>query len=150
MIIGVVKETFPGERRVALVPSSIAALQKMKHEVLVEPGAGTEAGFLDREYQEKGAKIAGSRDEVWKTADTVLQVRSLGSNPEAGQSDLALMRKGQAVIGMADPLSAPDAARKVAGTGALLFSLELMPRITRAQSMDVLSSQSNGCPRCSR
>jgi len=140
MIIGVVKETFPGERRVALVPSSIAALQKMKHEILVEPGAGLEAGYPDREYQEKGARIAASRDEVWKNADTVLQVRSLGSNPQAGQSDLAQMRKGQAVIGMADPLAAPDAARQVAQTGALLFSLELMPRITRAQSMDVLSS----------
>jgi len=140
MIIGVVKETFPGERRVALVPSSVTALQKMKHEVLVEPGAGLEAGYPDSEYQEKGAKIAASRDEVWKNADTVLQVRSLGSNPEAGQADLAQMRRGQAVLGMADPLSSPDAARKVAETGALLFSLELVPRITRAQSMDVLSS----------
>jgi NAD(P) transhydrogenase subunit alpha len=140
MILGVVKETFPGERRVALVPFSIAALQKMKHEVLVEPGAGVEAGYPDSEYAEKGARIAASRDEVWKNADTILQVRALGSNPQAGQSDLAAMRKGQAVIGMADPLAAPDAARRVGQTGALLFSLELMPRITRAQSMDVLSS----------
>ncbi len=140
MIIGVVRETFPGERRVALVPASIAALQKLKHEVLVEPGAGVEAGYPDAEYVEKGAKAAASREEIWSNASTVLQVRALGSNPEAGGADLARMRFGQAVIGMADPLAAPEAAQRVAETGALLFALELMPRITRAQSMDVLSS----------
>jgi NAD(P) transhydrogenase subunit alpha len=140
MIIGVVKETFPGERRVALVPSSIAALQKIGHEVLVEPDAGVEAGHPDPEYREKGATIAGSRAEVWKNAKTVLQVRTLGANAPAGEADLDLMQSGQAVIGMAEPLSAPEAARQIGARGALLFSLELMPRITRAQSMDVLSS----------
>jgi len=140
MIIGVVKETFPGERRVALVPSSLAALQKAKHEVLVESGAGVEAGYPDSVYQEKGAKIAGSRAEVWKNARTVLQVRTLGSNPEAGQADLEMLQSGQAVVGMADPLASPEAAQRIGQKGALLFALELMPRITRAQSMDVLSS----------
>jgi NAD(P) transhydrogenase subunit alpha len=140
MILGVLKETYPGERRVALVPASVAVLRKAGHDVLVAPGAGAEAGLPDGEYLEKGAKIAASADEVWKGAQIIVQVRTLGANPAAGQADLARMRAGQVVVGMADPLSSPDAARQTAERGVSLFALELLPRITRAQSMDVLSS----------
>ena len=140
MIIGVPTETFPGERRVALIPSSLAALQKAEHEILIQAGAGLEAGYPDAEYQEAGAKIVSSRDEVFSSAEIVCQVRTLGYNPEVGRTDLDKLRSGQAVVAMADPLSAPDAAREIGEKGALLFALELMPRITRAQSMDVLSS----------
>lgn len=140
MIVGVVKETFPGERRVALIPASLPAMSKAKVEVLVESGAGLSAGFPDAEYEAKGAKIAASRQEVFQSADVIAQVRSLGANPTEGKSDLPLLRKGQTVIGFAEPLSEPEAQKALAERGATVFSMELMPRITRAQSMDALSS----------
>lgn len=143
MVIGVPKETFPGERRVALVPAVAATLIKKSHEVLLEPGAGCEAGFPDPEYAKVGVRIAGSRSEVFTSAEVILQVRCLGANPEAGRSDLESLRKGQTVIGFAEPLTAPEAARDIAARGATLFALELLPRITRAQGMDALSSQAN-------
>ena len=133
MKIGVPKETLRGERRVALVPGVIASLKaKDANEVLVETGAGTAAGFSDSAYTDKGARIV-QRAELFSDADVIVQVR-------AGE-DLGGLRSGQAVIGFLDPLGAPQTVRKLAGTGATAFSIELMPRITRAQSMDALSSQ---------
>jgi NAD(P) transhydrogenase subunit alpha len=138
MKIGVLKETFPGERRVALTPSLVPTLTKAGHEVVVETLAGESAGFLDSHYTHKGAKIE-SRDEVFK-AELLLQVRALGANPEAGRADLEKFERFQVLIAMCDPLSQPQLAKEIADRGVTLFSLELMPRITRAQSMDVLSS----------
>jgi NAD(P) transhydrogenase subunit alpha len=140
MIVGVPKETFPGERRVALIPASVPALLKENLEVQVEAGAGLEAGFPDSEYTEKGAKIAASRADIFSSSDLVLQVRTLGTNQDAGRADLDLMRKGQVIVATADPLGAAESAREVAAKGVMLFALELLPRITRAQSMDILSS----------
>lgn len=139
MKVAVLKETFPGERRVALVPANVAQLRKAGLEVIVEPGAGDAAGFHDTQYTEKGATLARDHQEAWG-ADVILQIRCLGANPECGRTDLAQMRAGQMLIGMCDPLGSPQAARDVAQTGATLFALELVPRITRAQSMDILSS----------
>jgi len=139
MKVAVLRETYPGERRVALTPANLAALAKAGAEVVVESGAGAAAGFPDAEYADKGAQIAATRQEAM-AAEVVVQVRCLGANAEAGQADLAHLRAGQIVIGMCDPLGAPEAVRQVAQTGASLFALELIPRITRAQSMDVLSS----------
>ena len=130
MRIGVPTEQFPGEHRVALVPASIAPLKKAGFDVVIERGAGERAGFPDSAYQEKGAHIFASRGEVF-TADVVLQVRA---------GEFASMRQGQIVIAMMDPLGAPEAAREIASRGVTAFALELIPRITRAQSMDVLSS----------
>jgi len=143
MRIGIPKETFPDERRVALVPAQVPALTKAKLEVLVEAGAGVEAGYRDRDYEEKGAKIASSRAEVFSTSDILLQVRGPGANPATGGADLALMRAGQIVIGLNEPLTAKDAVSALAARGTTAFALELVPRITRAQSMDVLSSMAN-------
>ncbi len=140
MIVGVPQETFPGERRVALDPATVPRLAKSGLEVLIEAGAGRESGHSDQEYADKGARIADSRAEVFSHADIILQVRSYGANKEAGRSDLGLLRAGQVVIGLCDPLSAPRTVEEVAATGAASFSMELMPRITRAQSMDALSS----------
>jgi NAD(P) transhydrogenase subunit alpha len=140
MIVGVVKETFPGEARVALVPVGVQQLTRADLEVLVEPGAGVAAGYDDSAYTEKGATLAADRADVWRRADVVLQVRSLGANPEAGRADLGAMRSGQVVIGSCEPLTEHASANAVAATGATLFSMEMMPRITRAQSMDILSS----------
>ena len=130
MKIGVPIEQLPGERRVALVPASIAALKKAGFEVMIERGAGERAGFPDSAYEEKGGQIAASRADVF-AADVVLQVRA---------SDFALMRQGQIVIATADPLGSPETVRELASRGVTAFALELIPRITRAQSMDVLSS----------
>lgn len=140
MIIGVPKESFPGEQRVALIPASIAALSKVKAEVIIEAGAGYAAGFPDKSYQEKGARIVTQRAEVFASADIILQVRGLGANPDAGQADLPLLRSGQLLIAFLDPLGAPLTVQPLAQRGVTALSMELMPRITRAQSMDALSS----------
>ncbi|HEV2969943.1 MAG TPA: Re/Si-specific NAD(P)(+) transhydrogenase subunit alpha [Pirellulales bacterium] len=138
MKLAVIKETLPGERRVALVPASVPPLLKVGLDVAVETGAGDAAGFLDAQYADKGAKVVGRTDAF--TADCLLQIRSLGANPEAGRADLPLFRPGQVVIGMCEPIWNPTGARDLAERGVTLFAMELTPRITRAQSMDVLSS----------
>ena len=140
MTIGIPKETFPGEHRVALIPSAMGPLVKAGHAILVEAGAGAAAGFPDQEYADKGAKLVASRAEVFGAADVVLQVRAGGANAEAGRADLALMKPGQAVIAFLEPLTAKEAMQELASRGVHAFSMELMPRITRAQSMDALSS----------
>src|SRR4051812_4776748 len=138
MKIGVPKETFPGERRVALTPNLIPALVKAGHEILVETGAGEAAGFPDAQYLEKGAKI-GTRTDAF-ASELLAQVRAAGANPVAGKTDLERYDRFQIVIAMCDPLSQPALLKQIADRGVSLFALELMPRITRAQSMDVLSS----------
>lgn len=140
MIVGIPKETFPDERRVAMIPSQISALTQAGLEVLVEPGAGGAAGVPDSEYQEKEGRIAGSRADVFGGADIILQVRTLGANPDAGQADLDLIRSGQTLMGFCEPLTPGEALSSLAARGISLFSVELLPRITRAQSMDALSS----------
>ena len=131
MRVGVPRESAPRETRVSLIPSGAAALRKAGLDVVVESGAGDAAGFPDAAFSAEGASVA-SRAEVFQTADILLQVRA---TPASGP-----LRAGQIVIGFADPLGAPQGIREVASTGASLLSMELMPRITRAQSMDALSS----------
>lgn len=138
MLIGVSRETFPNERRVALSPAVLPALTKAGFDVLLEAGAGVAAGFLDAEYIAKGAQI-GSRAEAL-AADVVVQVRTAGANAIAGPADWHCFRAGQTVVGMCDPLGAPESVAELAKRGVHLFALEMVPRITRAQSMDVLSS----------
>jgi H+-translocating NAD(P) transhydrogenase subunit alpha len=140
MIVGIPKESFPGERRVALVPAGIAPLTKAKLEVIVETGAGAAAGYPDAAYTEKGAKIAGSRAEVFKSADIIFQVLCYGANDRTGKADLPLLRRGQVLIGFLRPLGNVAMLQEIAATGATSFSVEMMPRTTRAQSMDALSS----------
>lgn len=140
MIAGVPKECDAGERRVALVPALLPSLTKAGFEVVVEAGAGLEAGFSDEAFVEKGARLAASPEALWREADVVLQVRGAGGRSESSAAELARLRAGQAVIGFFDPLSNPREIAAVAATGANAFSMELMPRITRAQSMDALSS----------
>jgi NAD(P) transhydrogenase subunit alpha len=135
-----VKESFPGERRVALVPSVIAPLAKAGLEVMIEAGAGIEAGYPDAAFAEKGAKLAPSRAAVFSTADILAQVLSYGANDKTGRADLPLMRRDQVIIGFLRPLGAKESVPEIAATGALAFSVEMMPRTTRAQSMDALSS----------
>ena len=140
MKVGVVKETFPGERRVALVPDIIGPLAKRGFEVLIEAGAGTLSGYADAAYEAKGAKVLGSRKEVFDGADIIAQVRLCGANPDCCGSDLDLLHDGQILVGAADPLSRPDLVADLAKKNVNAFGLELIPRTTRAQSMDILSS----------
>jgi NAD(P) transhydrogenase subunit alpha len=143
MIVGVPKETFPGERRVALVPASMAALKKAGIDVQVERGAGVEAGFTDAAYADKGATIVDDRAAMFAAADVIAMVRGGGANIAAGAEDLGRLREGQIVIGFLDPLGEPDSASRLAETRTTAFAMELVPRTTRAQSMDALSSQAS-------
>ncbi len=107
--------------------------------VLIEPSAGEAAGYPDDHYTARGARLA-SRAEIFEQAGIIIQYRSLGANPEAGRGDLPLLRSGQILIGLGEPLSARGEIFDLAKAGVSFFALELIPRITRAQSMDVLSS----------
>jgi len=140
MNIGVVSESWPGERRVALVPMSAAVLVKAGHQVLVESNAGLSAGFTDEAYAEKGATIVPSRSEVTSRAEVLLRVKIGPAGFPSTQADLAAFRPGQSVIAFLDPLIDHALVRQLAERQVSVFSMELMPRITRAQSMDALSS----------
>jgi len=137
MKAGVLKETWPGETRVAAVPSALSVLERAGVELVIEPGAGLAAGFPDRDYEEKGASLA-SRDEILGGCPLLLTVRSLA----AGHDVAAIESVGSdhIVIGFLDPLGSPEGAKALAERGATTFALELLPRTTRAQSMDALSS----------
>jgi len=143
MIIAVPKETCPGEKRVALVPSAAAGLVKDGHQVRLEQGAGVESGFDDQQYRQRGVEVIDDRGRLIAQAEMTLQVRTPGANPQAGMNDLPHFRSGQILIGLAEPLLALEAIKALAERGVILLALELLPRITRAQSMDVLSSQAN-------
>ncbi|HEX8878478.1 MAG TPA: Re/Si-specific NAD(P)(+) transhydrogenase subunit alpha [Candidatus Acidoferrum sp.] len=145
MIVGVPRESFPGERRVALVPVVVPNLTKAGFEVLVEAGAGVGAGYPDAEYVSKGAKIVASRAEVFRSADIVAQVLCYGSNDKTGKADVPLYRTGHVLIGFLRPLGSIDTIQEIASKGVTSFSVELMPRTTRAQSMDALSSMATVC-----
>jgi NAD(P) transhydrogenase subunit alpha len=145
MIVGVPRETFPGERRVAVVPSSIPTLGKGGLEVIVEAGAGAQAGYPDAEYVAKGGKIIPERRDVFAAADIVVQVLSYGSNDKTGEADLPLFHSGQVLIGFLRPLGGLEPLEEIAAKGVTSFSVELIPRSTRAQSMDALSSMGTIC-----
>ena len=145
MIIGVLKESYPGERRAALVPLVVPALTKAGFEIVVEAGAGIGAGYPDALYLEKGAKTLPDRATVFGAADIVAQVLCYGSNDITGKADLPLMRKGQTLVGFLRPFGSREVVEQIAGTGVTSFAVELMPRTTRAQSMDALSSMGTIC-----
>jgi NAD(P) transhydrogenase subunit alpha len=145
MIVGVPRESFPGERRVALVPAAIPNLTKAGLEVVVEAGAGMAAGYPDADYTAKGAKIIAERAEVFRAADIVLQILCYGSNDKTGKADVPFFRHDQVLIGFLRPLGSLETIQEIASKGVTSFSVELMPRTTRAQSMDVLSSMGTIC-----
>jgi NAD(P) transhydrogenase subunit alpha len=145
MIVGVPKETYPGERRVALAPTAVPPLAKNGLEVVVEAGAGAGAGYPDAEYAGKGAKIVAQRGDVFDQADIIVQVLCYGSNDKTGQEDLPLLRPNQTLIGFLRPFGALEPLQEIAARNVTSFAVELMPRITRAQSMDALSSMGTIC-----
>jgi NAD(P) transhydrogenase subunit alpha len=140
VIIAVTRELVAGENRVSLCPDNVQSLIEAGAELWVEQSAGVQAGFSDDNYQSVGAKIISDRDKIFASADIIVQVQSFGSNTENAEQDLKRLKSKQIVIGMMDPLAQPQAASQVAKTGATAIALEMVPRISRAQSMDVLSS----------
>ena len=140
MIVGVLVESYPGERRVALVPGVMPLLAKVGLEVHVEAGAGNKAGFPDAAYLEQGARIALSRDQLFADADILAQVHGPYANHDADSPDAQLLRPGQVLVGLLNPLGDPQSARKLAERGITAFALELLPRISRAQPMDALTA----------
>jgi NAD(P) transhydrogenase subunit alpha len=145
MIVGVPRESYPGERRVAIVPAVVPALMKGGFEVIVEAGAGDEAGYPDAAYTAKGAKIVSNRAEVFRAADIVTQVLCYGSNDKTGAADLPLLRRDQVLVGFLRPLGELATIQQIAERGVTSLSVELIPRTTRAQSMDALSSMGTIC-----
>jgi len=140
MIVGVPQEVFPGEQRVALVPGDVPTLKKLGVEVLIESGAGLRAGFPDEQYVERGARVVASRAEVFAAADVLFQVRAGGAAPLQAEGDLRLLRAGQTILAFLDPLWDPRQVAALAERGVSALAMELVPRISRAQSMDALSS----------
>ncbi len=134
MKVAVTTEIDPGEPRVAATPETIKKLIGLGAEVAVEPGAGVKSGILDADYAAAGATVTG---DATKNADIVLKVRRPSANELAGY------KKGAVVVAIMDPYGNEAALKQMADAGVVAFAMELMPRITRAQSMDVLSSQAN-------
>lgn len=140
MIIGIPSEIKDGENRVAMSPENVLAFSSLGIKVLLQTKAGVAAGYSDQSYVDAGASLMLDRGELFAAADIIVQVQGLGANTENGEDDLPLIRPGQLIVSMMDPLASPEAALAMANTGATAIALELVPRISRAQSMDVLSS----------
>jgi len=141
LIVGVPKETTPGERRVGLVPDALKVLSEIGIELVVQTGAGLESGFDDAAYEAAGAKLEADPKAVFRRADLVVKVQPPGVL-EDGSHEIDALRDGAAFIGFLKPLDLPDVARRFASRNITAFSMELMPRISRAQSMDALSAMS--------
>ena len=144
VIIGVPREGFPGERRVALVPAVVPSLAKAGMEIAVEAGAGAQAGYTDAHMWRRAGRFLRTAEPVC-AAEIVVQVLCYGSNDRTGKADLPLFRRGQGLVGFMRPLGSRGVVEEIAATGVISFSIELMPRITRAQSMDALSSMATVC-----
>ena len=145
LIVGVPRESYPDERRVGLVPMVVPHLLKAGLDVVIEAGAGVAAGYPDAQYVEKGAKILPDRAAVFGAADIIVQVLCYGSNDVTGAADLPLLRRQQVLIGFLRPLGSLAVIQQLADTGVTAFAVELIPRTTRAQSMDALSSMGTIC-----
>ncbi len=141
MIVAVPKEITPGERRVALVPDAVKALASDAIQIVVEAGAGVEAGFADADYEAVGATLESDALALYSRADVVLKVQPPCERAD-GSHEADSIQSGKVLIGFMKPLDLPELAKRLADRQVTSFSIELMPRITRAQSMDALSSQS--------
>ncbi|MCS7212647.1 MAG: Re/Si-specific NAD(P)(+) transhydrogenase subunit alpha [Candidatus Calescibacterium sp.] len=137
--VGTARELFPEEVRVAITPASAEFLLKKGFKVVVQSGCGIASGIKDQDYQSKGVEVVQRREEVFDKADFILYVRGPGSSREVEESDLKLLREGKSLIGFLEPLAFPEVSKKLAEMKVNAFSVELIPRISRAQSMDALS-----------
>jgi NAD(P) transhydrogenase subunit alpha len=141
MLIGVPREIASGERRVALVPEVVSQLTRAGHRVVVERGAGIRAGFTDEAYRAAGCDLDDSAEEIYSTAQMILKVQRPG-RAEVGEAELDQMKEGSILIGLLQPSGDPSLFQQLAERQIIACSMELVPRTTRAQMMDALSSQS--------
>ena len=137
------KERRPGETRVAATPDTIKKLVKENIEVVVETGAGAAASFLDAAYEAAGAKLTSDLASAWSTADIVLKVTEPIENTDLGKHEAEALKPGAILVGLMSPHRNVDMVKRLVGNKVTTLAMELVPRITRAQSMDVLSSQAN-------
>lgn len=142
MKFGIPREIIDGENRVGLIPKSVQSLVDQKHEVVIESGAGTAAGFADEEYKEAGATVVDGPEQVFAESDVVIKINTLSKNDSIGKHEVDMFGDNTAILGMLDPMNNHDVVKKLAAKNLTAFSMEFLPRITRAQSMDVLSSMS--------
>ena len=143
LILGIPCETHPEERMVSLVPQNVAALKELGVEVLIENNAGIKAGFNNQQYEDAGASILTSRTEIFNSANVIAQVRGPSKNPESGQKDIANLGNTHIIIGFLHPHFSINEMHQIAQKGTTSIAMELIPRITKAQNMDALSSLAN-------
>lgn len=137
MKVGSPKEGIAGESRVAMTPDSAVQLQKLGHECLIEAGAGTAAGFLDDAYRDAGVEVVATAADLWERADVIAKVRP----PEA--SEVGRLKPGKTLISFFYPAQSEELLKRCAETGANVIAMDMVPRISRAQKMDALSSMAN-------
>ncbi len=142
MLIGVPREGASGERRVALVPEVVSQLTRAGHRVVVEHDAGLRAGFIDEAYHAAGAELVDTAQEIYSSAAMVLKVQRPGREEYSGEAELDMLREGTVLIGLLQPSGDPSLFQQLAERKIIACSMELVPRTTRAQMMDALSSQS--------
>jgi len=140
MIVGILKETFQDERRVSITPAVVPSILNAGLQILFEKGAGEPAGFTDREYEEKGAKIISERKTIFSSSGILLFVRGPGANPEFRKEEFEMLRKNQVLAGFLEPFYAPQTIKELAKREVIAFAMELIPRISRAQNMDAVTS----------
>ena len=143
MKIGIPKEHYPGERRVATTPKTAKRLQKMGFEVLVESGAGAKADFSDASYEAVGCTILPGAAEIWDQADVVMKVREPAEHPELGKHEADLLSAEQILISFIWPAQNKELVERLQKTGGTVIAMDAIPRISRAQKMDALSSMAN-------
>jgi NAD(P) transhydrogenase subunit alpha len=142
MLIGVPREIASGERRVALVPEVINQLTRAGHRVVIERGAGQRAGFTDEAYRGAGCDLADGAQEIYGSAQMILKVQRPARDEGSGEAELDMLRPGTVLVGLLQPSGDPALFRQLAEREIIACSMELVPRTTRAQMMDALSSQS--------
>ncbi len=141
--LAVPREVRPGETRVALVPQVIPGLIKRGYEVLIEQGAGLASGFTDDQYRDAGARVVASPEEIWQGGDVICKVTPPTEHPELKRAEAELLAEGKTYVGFLAPLEEHEVLRVFLQRKITGFAMEFIPRITRAQPMDALSSQAN-------
>ncbi|MCC6902881.1 MAG: Re/Si-specific NAD(P)(+) transhydrogenase subunit alpha [Polyangiaceae bacterium] len=143
MLVAIPREVRPGERRVAATPESTARLKKLGFDVAIESGAGEKASFSDEDYQKAGASIVASPGELWASADIVLKVQPPEEHPDLGKHEVDLIREKQTLVSFIWPAKNKELVERIAARKATLLAMDQVPRVTRAQKMDALSSMAN-------
>ncbi|MCA9699953.1 MAG: NAD(P)(+) transhydrogenase (Re/Si-specific) subunit alpha, partial [Myxococcales bacterium] len=143
MQVGIPKEVFPGERRVATTPETSKRLQKLGFKVLVESGAGAAADFSDALYEEAGCTVVQGAEALWSQADIIVKVREPMDHPELGKHEAELLDESKVLISFVWPAQNQDLVERLAATKATVLAMDAVPRISRAQKCDALSSMAN-------